>query len=202
MTSILISFLLALAPLAQEAKPPSYVLRANPNLLLGKGEQTTAEYWDVVITRQPTAGVLVKLPYTKKGGKLTFDLHHRIAMTDDFGLPAEVTTVVEVITGGTNSLGVYTISSRIAPGDRFDESIVKVSKAEIDQFVTPFARKKITLDIKPGPQSISIVGNALTITRGTNTTRIDTPGTRIAAISNIKFEEVTEVNPLKRSDAP
>src|SRR5207245_4741331 len=58
---------------------------------------TGTPYYDVVITRQPTQGILIKLPYTKKGGKFSFDLHHRMAMTEDFGLPAEVTTVVEVL---------------------------------------------------------------------------------------------------------
>ena len=55
-----------------------------------------AEYYDVVITQQPTSGVLFKLPYTRKGGKFTFDLHHRIGMTVDFGLPAEVRIEVVV----------------------------------------------------------------------------------------------------------
>ena len=118
-------------------------------------------------------------------------------MTDDFGLPAEVTTVIEVLSGGTTSLGVFTIADKISSGDRFDETIIKASDAEIDRFVTPMARKAITMEIRPGPQSISIVGQTLIITRGTSTTRIDTPGTRIAAVSNFKFQEVTNGLPLK-----
>ena len=141
--------------------------------------------------------MLIKLPYTKKGGKFRFDLHHRIAMTEDFGLPAEVTTVVEVLTGGTTSIGVYTIADTINAGDKFEETIVKTSTAEIDKFVTPMSRKAVTIDIRPGPQSISIVGQMLIIARGTTTTRIDTPGTRIAAVSNFKFQETREGTPLK-----
>ena len=56
------------------------------------------------------------------------------------------------------------------------------------------------MDIRPGPQSISIVGQTLIITRGTTTTRIDTPGTRIAAVSNFKFWEESQGVPLKRAD--
>lgn len=199
MLTLFFSMLLALSPFAQETtKQVQFEVRARPNLLLGKGENSGAQYYDVVVTRQPSSGVLIKLPYTKKGGKFTFDLHHRIAMTDDFGLPAEVTTVVEVLTGGTNSIGVYTIADTINPGDKFEESVIKISTAEIDKFVTPLARKTITLSIKPGPQSIAIVGQTLIITRGSTTTRIDTPGTRIAAVSNFKFEEVEQVNLLKK----
>ena len=117
-------------------------------------------------------------------------------MTEDFGLPAEVTTVVEVLSGGTTSLGVYTIADTIKAGDKFDEPINKASAAEIDRFVTPMSRKTITMDIRPGPQSISIVGQMLIITRGQTTTRIDTPGTRIAAVSNFKFEESSPGLPL------
>lgn len=199
MVSLLISMLLALAPIGQEAKDTQFDVRARPNLLVGKGERSGSEYYDVVITRQPTSGVLIKLPYTKKGGKFSFDLHHRIAMTDDFGLPAEVTTVIEILSGGTASLGVYTIADKINPGDKFDETVIKTSASEIDKFVTPISRKSITMDIRPGPQSISIVGQTLIITRGSTTTRIDTPGTRIATVSNFKFQEITEVNPLKKT---
>ncbi len=195
MIALLISMLLGWLPFAQEVKEIPFDIRARQNLLMGKGAKT--DYYDVVITRQPNAGVLIKLPYTKKGGTFTFDLHHRIAMTGDFGLPAEITTVVEVLSGGTTSLGVYTIAGKINSGDKFDESIAKASTAEIDKYVTPLSRKTITLDIRPGPQSFSIVGQMLIITRGTTTTRIDTPGTRIAAVSNFKFLETPQGTPLK-----
>ena len=197
MILLLISMLLAWTPFAQESKSIDFEVRAKQNLLMGKGETTGREYYDVVITRTPTAGVLIKLPYTKKGGKFSFDMHHRIAMTNDFGLPADVTTVIEVLSGGTTSIGVYTIADKIKPGDKFDESIAKTSTAEIDKYVTPLSRKTITMDIRPGPQSISIVGQMLSISRGTTTTRIDTPGTRIAAVSNFSFQEYQAGTPLK-----
>ncbi len=201
MIALLIAMLLAWTPFAQEAKELDFDVRASQKLIMGRGATTSAVYYDVIITRQPTAGVLIKLPYTRKGGKFTFDLHHRIAITDDFGLPAEVTTVVEALSGGTTSIGVYTISDKINPGDKFDEEIIKTSTAEIDRFVTPLSRKTITLDIRPGPQSISIVGQMLIITRGSTTTRIETPGTRIAAVSNFKFLETPQGTPLKSPNA-
>ena len=92
MISLLISVLLAWTPFAQEGKDIPFDVRARQNLLMGKGSNSGSPYYDVIITRQPTQGILIKLPYTKKGGKFSFDLHHRIAMTEDFGLPAEVTT--------------------------------------------------------------------------------------------------------------
>jgi len=197
MISLLISMLLSFTPFAQEGTPLQFDVRARQNLLMGKGATSALPYYDVVVTRQPNAGVLIKLPYTRKGGKFSFDLHHRIAMTEDFGFPAELTTVVEILTGGTTSIGVYTIASRINAGDKFDEGIIKTSTAEIDKYITPMDRKSVTLDIRPGPQSISIVGQMLVITRGSTTTRIETPGTRIAAVSNMKFLEVPEGTPLK-----
>jgi len=200
MILMLIAALLTWTPFAQEAKEGNdidFEIRARPNLLMGKGASTGQAYYDVVITKQPTSGVLIKLPYTKKGGKFSFDLHHRIAMTEDFGVPAEVTTVVEVISGGAASMGVYTIMDKISPGDKFQEEINKASTAEIDRFVTPLSKKTVTLDIKPGPQSVSIVGQMLVISRGPATTRIDTPGTRIAAVSNFKFQESPQGTPLR-----
>ena len=67
---------------------PTFSMRARPNLRFGTGQVSGNDYYDVVITGHPTEGVLIKLPYTRKGGKLTFDLHHRVAMSNDFGLPA------------------------------------------------------------------------------------------------------------------
>src|SRR5437667_2913787 len=125
MILMLISMLLAWTPFAQDTKSIDFEVRARQNLMMGKGFTTALPYYDVVITNQPNAGVLIKLPYTKKGGKFSFDLHHRIAITDDFGLPAEVTTVVEVLTGSTTSIGVYTIVDTINEGDKFHESIAK-----------------------------------------------------------------------------
>src|SRR5438552_18778822 len=132
MVLLLISTLLAWTAFAQEGKAIQYDVRARQNLLMGKGASSGSPYYDVIITRQPTSGVLIKLPYTKKGGKFSFDLHHRIAMTGDFGLPADVTTVVEILSGGTTSSGVFTIADKINPGDKFDEPIIKASAAEID----------------------------------------------------------------------
>lgn len=198
MIALLLSLIFSWSPFVQTAQSIPFDIRARQALLMGKGANSGATYWDVVITRQPTQGILVKLPYTKKGGKFSFDLHHRIAMTPDFGLPAEVTTVVEVLSGGTTSLGVFTIADKINAGDKFDEPIAKASSAEIDKFVTPISRKTFTMDIRPGPQSISVVGQMLIITRGTTTTRIDTPGTRIADVSNFKFEEAPLGAPLER----
>ena len=186
-------------PAQDESNQLQFDVRARQNLLLGKGDLTGREYYDVVITKQPNAGVLVKLPYTQKGGKFSFDLHHRVPMTNDFGFPAEITTIVEVMTGGTLSLGTFTIADTVSLGDKFDEPITKISKAEIDQYVTPFSRKTIVLTTRPGPQSVSIVGQTLVITRGGITTRIDTQGTRIAAVSNFKFEDAAPVNPLRLS---
>ncbi len=177
----------------------NFAMRARPNLLFGQGVQSRHDFYDVVITQRPVEGVLIKLPYTRKGGKLTFDLHHRIAMSDDFGLPAEVMTVVELVTGGTNRLGSYTLLDMINEGDKFEEGIERTSDADIDRFVMPMARKSITLKTQPGPQSISVIGREMVITRGASAMRVDTPGTRIAMVSNIRFEAVNETNPLKKS---
>jgi hypothetical protein len=197
MIALVLSLIFSWMPLAQQALPIPFDIRARQNLLMGKGATTGRLYYDVVITRQPTQGILIKLPYTKKGGKFTFDLHHRLGMTADFGFPAEITTVVEVLSGGTTSLGVFTIADNITQVDKFDEPIIKASSAEIDKYVTPMGRRTCTLDIRPGPQSISVVGQMLVITRDKTTTRVDTPGTRIAVVSNFKFEETPLGAPLE-----
>jgi hypothetical protein len=202
MRFLLIILLWTAPPLSQDPEPSpaaAYAIRADANLFFGTGESTGTEYYDVAISSQPSDGVLIKLPYTQKGGKLTFDLHHRVGLSTDFGLPAEIMTVVEVVTGGTNRLGTYTMLDMISENAEFDERIERASDAEIDRYVTPMSRKTITINTQPGPQSISIVGRDLNIVRRGTTTRVNTPGTRIAMVSNIKFEEVGAINPLSLS---
>ena len=174
---------------AQGRDGEDYEVRARENLLFGTGIDSGAVYYDVPITQVPTAGVLIKLPYTTKGGQLTFDLHHRVGLSAEFALPAEVMTVIDVITGGANKLGTFALVDIVQESSVSQEIIDRASDAEIDTYVSPLSTKTVVINTEPGPQSISIVGRDLTITRDGTTTRIDTPGTRIAMISNIRFEE-------------
>ena len=198
MFSLLLSLLFSMTPFAQQTIDMPLEIRAKANLIFGKGEASKEPYFDVVITKQAATGVLVKTPYTRKGGRLTFDLHHRLNLTPDFALPAEVTTVVEIITGGTTTLGTYTLIDTINPGVKFEEGIARTSSAPSEMTVTPYGRKSIIIDLKSGPQSIAVVGHSVSVTRGKTTTRVDTPGARIAMVTKLKFVEVEAYNPLKK----
>jgi len=191
MIAMLLSFVMAVAPVAatQGAVLP-FEVRADRNLIMGKGEKSGETYYDAVISRDAAKGILVKLPYTQKGGRFSFDLHHRISLTPNFA-DAEVTTIIEVITGGGTSVGVYTLIDKVSAGSKFDEAIAKVSTAEVDRYITPVSRKSIVIETKPGPQTLSIVGKTSIVTRGDSSTRIDTPGVRIASISKMKFGETS-----------
>jgi hypothetical protein len=178
-----------LTPQAQRNVELLYDIRAAERLIMGKGLTSGAQYYDVVVTRQPTSGILVKLDYSRRNTKFSFDLHHRLSLDPEFVYPATIMTNIEVISGGTTSMGKFTISDTINAGDVFEEKLDKVSKADVDRYVTPFGRKRISLTTIPGSQSISIVGESVIVTRGTRNTRIETPGQRIAIVSNFKFEE-------------
>ena len=164
-------------------------VRAREGLTFGTGLESGSVYFDVPITQQANQGVLVKLGYTQRGGELSFDMHHRAGLSDEFGLPAELMTVIEVITGASNRLGSYTLLSQVGQDAESEEAIDRASTAEVDRYVSPLGVKHIMIRTDAGPQSISIVGRELTISRDGFITHIDTPGTRIAMISNLRFEE-------------
>ena len=191
MIAMLFSIVMAMTPFApvQGAALP-FDIRAKENLVLGKGEKSGEAYYDVVVTKEAANGVLAKLPYTQKGGRFSFDLHHRVSLTPDYK-DAEITTIVEVITGGGTSVGVYTLIDKVSAGGKFDESVLKSNPSEVDRYITPMSRKTITIETVPGPQSLSIVGKFTILTRGNTNTRIDTPGVRIATVSNLKFSAAT-----------
>jgi len=187
MLSGVIALLMFLSPFAQQQGSLRYEVRALESLKFGKGTTSGLQYYDVVITRQPNSGVLVKLDYSRRNTTFSFDLHHRVSVDPDFVYPADITTNVEVLSGGTTSIGSFTIVNTITSGAPFEESIDKVSKADVDRYVTPFGKKTITMKLAPGSQSLSIVGNSVIVTRGTRNVRNDTPGQRIAVVSNFKY---------------
>src|SRR6187399_1309203 len=154
MIAMLLSFVMAMAPVgATQGSMLPFEVRADKNLIMGKGEKSGETYYDAVVSRDAAKGILVKLPYTQKGGKFSFDLHHRISLTPNF-VDAEVTTIIEVITGGGTSVGVYTLIDKVTSASQFDETIAKVSTADVDRYVTPLSRKTITIETKSGPQTV------------------------------------------------
>jgi len=193
---MVLAFLMAATPLGQLNSKLKWDNRAAEKLLMGKGHTSGAPYFDVVITRQPAEGILIKLDYTRSPTKFSFDLHHRVSLDPGFVYPADIITNIEVLSGGTTSIGSYTISGTIKAGDAFEESIDKVSKADVDRYVTPFGTRRVSLNLIPGSQSISIVGQSVIVTRGVKTTRIETPGQRIAVVSNFTYEENRAGTPL------
>lgn len=179
-----------LGPQAGEA--PLLEVRAREALRFGAGISSGSDYFDVPIVGQADQGVLIKLGYTQRGGELSFDLHHRAALSGDFGLPAELMTVVDVLSGSSTPLGTFTLLSNVTQNAAPDEEIERASDAEVDRYVSPLGRRTIRIQTEPGPQSVAIVGRELTITREGFITHIDTPGTRIAMVSNIRFVETRQ----------
>ena len=81
MIAMLLSFVMAMAPLAgAQGSVLPFEIRADKNLIMGKGEQSGETYYDAVISKDAAKGILVKLPYTQKGGRFSFDLHHRVSL--------------------------------------------------------------------------------------------------------------------------
>jgi hypothetical protein len=207
MRPVLIALFLSLAsavPLFAQGDGESleFDMRARENLFFGTGVESGKQYYDIPITEHPTEGVLIKLPYTQKGGTLTFDVHHRVGRSQNFGLPAELMMVFEVVTGGANILGRFTMLHDIALDTMPVEPIDRASEEEIDRYVSPLMIRTVTIKTDPGPQSISLVGKNLNITREGRALVVDTPGTRIAMVSNIQFEETREGTTLEFETDP
>src|ERR1043165_9770135 len=110
MLAMVVSLLMVLTTLGQQngkilgPRELKWDNRAAEKLLMGKGRTSGTEYYDVVISRQPTAGILVKLDYTRSPTKFSFDLHHRVSLDPAFVYPADIITNIEVLSGGTTSI--------------------------------------------------------------------------------------------------
>ena len=69
---------------------------------------------------------------------------------------------------------------------------MKVNTAEVDRYVTPLSRKTISIDTDARTSDSQHRGKDFDCDCADATsTRIDTPGVRIATVSKLKFAEAT-----------
>jgi hypothetical protein len=202
LVSLVIATLLALPHAgAQTRRPappkPRDTLRTEPADLsctatLGAGVRTGRTFCDVLAGRDPSGGIIVRLP--KHTGPLTlfFDLHNRHTYS------AEQEKAGRAYTRYTATIGVLTMDNTLLSraiiqsefrkeADLFDRVAATGGVTGV-KAVAPTGVEPIAIDIPAGIEQVSILGEKLATTRPDGDALYTAPGRPVAVISQVVVE--------------
>jgi hypothetical protein len=202
LVSLCIATLLASAQAgAQTRRPappkPRETVRTEPADLsctatLGAGVRTGRTFCDVLAGRDPSGGIIVRLP--KHTGPLTlfFDLHNRHTYS------AEQEKAGRAYTRYTATIGVLTMDNTLLSraviqsefrkeADLFDRVAATGGVTGV-KAVAPTGVEAIAIDIPAGVEQVSILGEKLATTRLDGEALYTAPGRPVAVISQVVVE--------------
>lgn len=195
---------------AQTRRPapkPRETLRTEPADLsctatLGAGVRTGRTFCDVLAGRDPSDGIIVRLP--KHTGPLTlfFDLHNRHTYS------AEQEKAGRAYTRYTATIGVLTMDNTLLQraviqsefrkeSDLFDRVAATGGVTGV-KAVAPTGVESVAIDIPAGIDQVSILGEKLATTRLDGDALYTAPGRPVAVISQV----VVEYKPAAQAKTP
>jgi hypothetical protein len=157
--------------------------------LLGQGVRTGRSYCDVPIGRDATSGVVIPFPPHRGPVTVTFDLHNRHTYSEELvkanrGYSKYTATVGVMYSDTTLHARAYVQNEFRSAADLVDR-IQGGSGPGGLKAVAPTGAETIVVEIPEEEQSISIVGEKLTVIRVDGTDTFIAPGRPIAVISNV-----------------
>jgi hypothetical protein len=173
--------------------------------ILGDGVQTSRTYCDVQIGNDAAAGIIVTLPAHAGDVTLLFDLHNRHTYSED------LVRAKKAYTRYTASIGVLTLTNHLisraaifsefrTAADLFDRISGGGGPVGL-KAVAPTGVEPIAIVIPEEHQSVSILGEKLSVARIDNVDNFTTAGRPIALISNVRVQ-YTPPPPPKPAPAP
>lgn len=206
--ALLITALLGQMPLAAQGRKTTPAPRRAPTTkplpkvtepamftcptLLGEGVRTQRSFCDVPIGRDAASGVVIPLPPHRGPVTLTFDLHNRHTYSEEQVKTnraySKYTATVGAMTADNTLLSRAVVQSEFRnAGDLFDRVSGGSGPGGL-KAVAPTGLETIVLEIPEEEQSISIVGEKLSVVRVDGNDSFIAPGRPIAVISNVTLE--------------
>jgi len=176
--------------------PPQGVTREAATLTcpapLGPGVETGRAFCDVLSGLDPKAGIVITLPPHRGAVTLTFDLHNRHTYSEEQVRANRAFTRYSAVIGVLTMEG--TLLSRAAIQSEFRRASDLVDRVGGGagpggvKAVAPTGTERITIEIPEREQSVSILGEVLTIDRAEGSATYTSPGRPIAVISDVNIE--------------
>lgn len=160
---------------------------------LGRGVRTRVDYCDVLISRNPADGILITMPPHDGTAYVSFNLHNRHTYSEEEVRArrayARYTAVVGLLTKAGDLLDRGAVQSEFfAEKDLFDRIEGGAGPRGL-KAVAPIGSEQVRIEVPdPKVSEVSILGEKLTVSRGSQTATYTIVGTPIASVSNIKVE--------------
>jgi hypothetical protein len=160
--------------------------------VLGEGAMTGRTFCDVLIGRDPAGGILIPIPPHTGDVTLMFDLHNRHTYSEDQirnkrGYHRYFASIGVLTMDNTLISRALIQNEFVTPADLFDRILGGSGPGGL-KAVAPTGSEPIAITIPAAEQSVSILGEKLSVLRVDGRDEFTTPGRPVAVISNVVLE--------------
>ena len=160
---------------------------------LGSGVSSKQAFCDVLIGRDPAAGILITIPPHRGDVTLTFNLHNRHTfsaeqMKDPRSAYARYTASVGALTQDNTLISRAVVQNEFRSANDLVDRIGGGAGPGGLKAVAPTGLESITLTIPEAENQVSILGEKLIVERADGSATFTSAGRPIAIISNVMIE--------------
>jgi hypothetical protein len=162
--------------------------------LLGEGVQTKRSFCDVLTGTNSAEGIIITLPPHTGAVTLRFDLHNRHTYSEELiktnRAYRQYTATIGVLTADNTLLTRAVVQSEFRTAADLVDRVSGGAGPGGVKAVAPSGTEPIVVTIPAAEQSISILGEKLTVVRADSPVpdNFSTPGRPVAIISNVTLE--------------
>lgn len=174
---------------------------------LGAGVTSKRQYCDVLISRNPGEGIIVRIPPHRGPATLSFDLHNRHTYSEEQVKAGKAFAIY------TATMGVLTMDGTLLTRGVV-RSEFRTARDLVDRIgggagpggvkaVAPTGTEPILVEIPENVTEVSLLGERLTVQRYEGTETFSTAGRPIAVVSRVTIEYTPPASkPAVKKPAP
>jgi hypothetical protein len=160
--------------------------------ILGAGLTSKRTYCDVLTGGSPADGIVIKLPPHTGDVTLTFDLHNRHTYSEELVKAnrgfRRYTATIGVLTADNTLISRAIIQNEFRSEGDLVERVGGGAGPGGVKAVAPTGTEQIRITIPAAEQSVSILGEKLSVVRTDGMDNFSAPGRPVAVISNVNLE--------------
>lgn len=179
------------------ARPAAPATKLEPAVLqcpslLGDGVDTKRSFCDVLTGRDPAGGIVIALPPHTGPVTLTFDLHNRHTYSEELVQTnrgyRRYTATIGVLTADNTLLARAIVQNEFRTAADLIDRVSGGAGPGGVKAVAPTGSETVTITIPAAEESVSILGEKLSVIRPDGTDNFSAPGRPIAVISNVMLD--------------